>query len=308
MLNSHKVLLQCAALQSQIALLKLRSLEAEGKEYDAPWRKNGGKVLRDANGRFYSDSVSEEEASSIDDKVDDIEAVASEVISQSEKYREVFENLDPEQKERVEGYVKSDTFKEVVDAIGESDPVKSDPKTKGGFDRIKSLIDNVKENGLKAVLAEVPGEINKMVEYSKHDEGELFRSAAKTGGAAALVGATIALGTMVSPVLALTVGSAVLAAKTASLSNWLWYGGLAPGLKSAKDHESSWDTVGAFVKGGVGQITHTAAVVTAIGGAAVLTYSALKGVSDIFTVENLSMDDFDYSNDHSFLDWLPSTP
>lgn len=51
---NNQVEIQLRFIQCQLELLKLSQIEAEGKEYKAPWLKNAGKVIRDASGRFYS--------------------------------------------------------------------------------------------------------------------------------------------------------------------------------------------------------------------------------------------------------------
>lgn len=55
-MKSLQVPIQCYGVLIQLALLKLSQIEAEGKEYEAPWLKNSGKVMRDASGRFYSNA------------------------------------------------------------------------------------------------------------------------------------------------------------------------------------------------------------------------------------------------------------
>lgn len=74
-MNSHQILIQCYGIQTQLALLRLSQIEAEGKEYEAPWLKNSGKVMRDASGRFYSNAKE-----SVGDAVTGVQEVTDDLV------------------------------------------------------------------------------------------------------------------------------------------------------------------------------------------------------------------------------------
>lgn len=57
MRNNH-LEFQLRLVLCQLELMRLSQVEAEGKEYKAPWLKNAGMVMRDASGRFYSKAKS----------------------------------------------------------------------------------------------------------------------------------------------------------------------------------------------------------------------------------------------------------